>query len=79
MWLKITWIIICEGFTLTTYCVHAKSFQSCPTLCNPMDCSPPEYVRFTELYTLRTGVNDTSNKDILLVYFYKVSLKNVIT
>ena len=22
-------------------CVHAKSLQSCPTLCNPMDCSPP--------------------------------------
>ena len=22
-------------------CVHAKSLQSCPTLCNPLDCSPP--------------------------------------
>ena len=22
-------------------CVHTKSLQSCPTLCNPMDCSPP--------------------------------------
>ena len=22
-------------------CVHAKSLQSCPTLCNPMDCSMP--------------------------------------
>ena len=22
-------------------CVHAKSLQSCQTLCNPMDCSPP--------------------------------------
>ena len=22
-------------------CVHAKSIQSCPTLCDPMDCSPP--------------------------------------
>ena len=22
-------------------CVCAKSFQSCPTLCDPMDCSPP--------------------------------------
>ena len=22
-------------------CMHAKSLQSCPTLCNPMDCSPP--------------------------------------
>ena len=23
-------------------CLHAKSFQLCPTLCNPMDCSPPD-------------------------------------
>ena len=22
-------------------CVHGKSLQSCPTLCDPMDCSPP--------------------------------------
>ena len=22
-------------------CMHAKTLQSCPTLCNPMDCSPP--------------------------------------
>ena len=21
-------------------CMHAKSLQSCPTLCDPMDCSP---------------------------------------
>ena len=21
--------------------MHAKLLQSCPTLCNPMDCSPP--------------------------------------
>ena len=24
-------------------CVHAKSLQSCPTLCSPMDCSPPGF------------------------------------
>jgi hypothetical protein len=25
-----------------TVCMHgAQLFQSCPTLCNPMDCSPP--------------------------------------
>ena len=24
-------------------CVHAKSLQSCPTLCNLMDCSPPGF------------------------------------
>ena len=22
-------------------CVHAKTLQLCPTLCDPMDCSPP--------------------------------------
>ena len=22
-------------------CMHAKSLQSCPALCDPMDCSPP--------------------------------------
>ena len=22
-------------------CVHAQSVQPCPTLCDPMDCSPP--------------------------------------
>ena len=22
-------------------CMHAKSLKSCPTLCDPMDCSPP--------------------------------------
>ena len=22
--------------------MHAKSLQSCPTLCNPLDCSPPD-------------------------------------
>ena len=26
---------------LSNFCVHAKSLQSCPTLCDPMDCSPP--------------------------------------
>ena len=27
---------------LTCYeCLSAKSLQSCPTLCNPMDCGPP--------------------------------------
>ena len=24
------------------YCVRAKSLQSCLTLCDPMDCSPPD-------------------------------------
>ena len=28
------------GYSLDA-CMHAKSLQSCPTLCDPMDCSPP--------------------------------------
>ena len=24
-------------------CVHAKSVQSCPTLCDPMGCNPPGF------------------------------------
>ena len=27
-------------FLIYSTCVHAKSLQSCPTLCDPMDCSP---------------------------------------
>ena len=27
--------------TFSRACVHAKSLQLCPTLCNPMDCSLP--------------------------------------
>ena len=29
-----------EGFTMHA-CMHAKSFQSCLTLCDAVDCSPP--------------------------------------
>ena len=32
---------ICETKMYVNYCVHAKSLQSCPTLCSPMDCSLP--------------------------------------
>ena len=34
----------CIHIRLYTYmhaCVHAKLLQSCPTLCNPVNCSPP--------------------------------------
>ena len=40
--------LFCPSTIKTTYmisfiyiCVHAKSLQSCSTLCNTMDCSPP--------------------------------------
>ena len=29
------------NYTYICACMHAKSLQSCLTLCNPMDCSPP--------------------------------------
>ena len=27
---------------MTYVCVHSKSLQSCPTLCDPIDCRPPD-------------------------------------
>ena len=32
---------ITVSYHVTRACMHARSFQSCPTLCDPMDCSPP--------------------------------------
>ena len=36
-------------------CVHAKSLQSCPTLCDPMDQSPPGASVLGVLQTRRVG------------------------
>jgi len=30
-----------SGYTDTLLCMCARSLQLCPTLCHPMDCSPP--------------------------------------
>ena len=30
--------------SIQTLCVCAKSFQSCLTLCDPVDCSPPDFL-----------------------------------
>jgi len=38
-------------------CVHAKSLQSCPTLCMPMDCSPPGSSIHGDSPGKNTGVN----------------------
>ena len=32
---------ICCTSVKYSACMHAKSLQSCQTLCDPMDCSPP--------------------------------------
>ena len=39
--LKITYTHTKTVRTSSTKCVHTKPLQSCPTLCNPIDCSPP--------------------------------------
>ena len=30
-----------SGLISSVLCMHAQSLQSCPTLCDPMDCGPP--------------------------------------
>ena len=30
-----------DNVSFTSICMHAQSLQSCLTLCDPMDCSPP--------------------------------------
>ena len=37
----ITWFIVGARVGPGVRCVRARTLQSCPTLCNPMDCSPP--------------------------------------
>ena len=34
-----TWKLL-DNLLISLICVHAKSLQLCPTLCDPMDCSP---------------------------------------
>ena len=36
--------------------MHAKSLQSCPTLCDPMDCGPPGSTDHGDLPGKDTGV-----------------------
>ena len=31
-----------ESLVCCSPCIHAKLLQSCPTLCNPIDGSPPD-------------------------------------
>ena len=41
-------------------CVRAKSLQSCPTLCDPMDCSPPRLLCPRDSPGKNTGVGGHS-------------------
>ena len=47
--------LTCEIFD-TCVCMHAKLLQSCPTLCNPMECSPPGSSAHGILQAKNTGV-----------------------
>ena len=38
------------------FCVHAKSLQLCPTLCDPMNCSPPDFLYPWDFPDKNTGV-----------------------
>ena len=58
--------------------VHAKSLQSCPTLCDPMDCSPPDssvhgilQARILEWVTVPSSRGSSQPKDQTCVsYIY---------
>ena len=40
---KVSWLRVGAQVGPGVRCVRAISLQSCPTLCNPMDCSPPGF------------------------------------
>ena len=53
-------------------CIHAKSLQSCPTLCDPMDSSPPSSSVYGILHArILTGVGCHSLLQKLNVDLYK--------
>ena len=56
-------------------CTHAKSLQSCPTLCDPMDCSPPgSSVLWISQARILEGVALLPKMSILLPFIVKVFL-----
>ena len=55
-------------------CVHAQSFQLCPTFCDPMDCSPPDssvhgifQVKILEWVTLPSSRESSQPRDQIQV------------
>ena len=46
-WTELNWdislFILVVSVHILTHCMRAKLLQSCPTLCSPMDCSPPGF------------------------------------
>ena len=44
------------SISFSNACLHAKSLQSCPTLCDPMDSSPPRLLCPQDSPDKNTGV-----------------------
>ena len=42
----------------STACVHAQLLQSCPTLCDPMNCSPPGSIVHGDSTGMNAGASD---------------------
>ena len=47
--------------------MHAKSLQSCPTLCDPMDCSPPGKNIGVGCHVLLQGIFPTQGSNLSLL------------
>ena len=45
------------SFNIYDVCVHAKSLRWCPSLCNPMTCSPPGFSVHGDSPGKKTGVS----------------------
>ena len=55
-----------QSILYTRVCVLAKLFQLCPTLCNPVDCSPPgSSIRGILWARIQSGLPGPSPKDLV--------------
>ena len=54
-----------ETFIDLIYGVHAKSLQSCPTICNPMNCSPPG----SSVHLILQAISQNKNYCIFILIF----------
>ena len=75
--------MICGHFHIFTHdlntCMHAKSLQPCPILCDPMNCSPPGSSIFQErsgvgCHALLQGIFPTQGSNPLLLNWEAGSL-----
>ena len=64
-----------EAFLLYTLVIqellHVKSLQLCPTLCNPMDCSPPSSVEGCHFLLQGIFLTQGSNPSLLCLLHWQ--------